>query len=80
MTLTIIRNNLFGRETEVLMSITAAFTCYALAVPIIVHPGDANDLLTTSRDTVNETISKVPVGIESSNVYFDIVTVDIVVH
>ncbi|KAJ5238044.1 hypothetical protein N7489_008135 [Penicillium chrysogenum] len=38
-------------------TITAAFTCYALAVPIIVHPGDANDLLTTSRDTVNETIS-----------------------
>ncbi|KAJ9482268.1 hypothetical protein VN97_g11169 [Penicillium thymicola] len=46
------------RTSSVLAAtITAAFTCYTLAVPIIVHPGDTDDLLTTSHDTVNETIS-----------------------
>ncbi|CAG7973426.1 unnamed protein product [Penicillium nalgiovense] len=38
-------------------TITAAFTCYTLAIPTIVHPGDGDDLLTTSRNTINETIS-----------------------
>lgn len=38
-------------------TITAAFTCYTLAIPIIVHPGDTNDLVITSQNTVNQTIS-----------------------
>lgn len=35
----------------------AALIGHTLAVPIIVHPGSANDLVITLQDTVNETIS-----------------------
>ncbi|KAJ5815703.1 hypothetical protein N7474_007480 [Penicillium riverlandense] len=38
-------------------AIIAALMGRTLAIPILVHPGGANDLVLTSQDTLNETIS-----------------------
>lgn len=42
---------------ELAVGAIAAILGHTSAIPIVVHPGGANDLVITSQDTLNETIS-----------------------